>query len=76
MKKVRPIVAMNSVICGWLTSGRSTNRSTMSASTIITASVARTARRGGIPCSSSPTYVSAAKNTIALCAKLNTPDAL
>ena len=27
MKKVRPIVAMNSVICGWLTSGRSTTRS-------------------------------------------------
>ena len=31
MKKVRPMVAMNSVICGWLTSGRSTMRSIASA---------------------------------------------
>ena len=39
MKKVRPIVAMNSVICGWLTSGRSTTRSVARPSTTITPSV-------------------------------------
>ena len=49
MKNVRPIVAMNSVICGWLTSGRSTTRSVTSPSTIITASVAGTASHGGQP---------------------------
>ena len=42
----------------------------------MTASVASNASHGGKPCSSSPTYVSAAKNTIAPCAKLKTPDAL
>ena len=40
MKNVRPIVAMNSEICGWLTSGRSTKRSISRPSTTITASVA------------------------------------
>ena len=38
MKNVRPIVAMNSVICGWLTSGRSTTRSVTRPSTTMTAS--------------------------------------
>ena len=55
MKNVRPIVAMNSVICGWLTSGRSTTRSITSPSTIITTSVAGTASQGEKPCSSNPT---------------------
>ena len=55
MRNVSPIVAMNSVICGWLTSGRSTTRSVRSPSTIITTSVAGTAAHGGSPISSSPT---------------------
>jgi len=55
MKNARPIVAMNSVICGWLTSGRSTMRSVTSPSTIITTSVAGMASHGDRPCSSRPT---------------------
>ena len=55
MKNVRPIVAMNSVICGWLTSGRSTTRSITRPSTIMTTSVAGTASHGDRPSSSRPT---------------------
>ena len=51
MKNDRPIVAMNSVICGWLTSGRSTKRSMASASRTIAASVAGSASQNGSPCS-------------------------
>ncbi len=40
---------MNSVICGWLTSGRSTTRSIASPSTTITASVASAASHGEQP---------------------------
>ncbi len=67
---------MNSVICGWLTSGRSTRRSIAIPSTTITASVTTSATQKFMPCSTSETKVSAAKNTIAPCAKLNTPEAL
>ena len=49
MKNVRPMVAMNSVICGWLTSGRSTTRSITRPSTTITTSVAGTASQGDEP---------------------------
>ena len=45
-------------------------------STTITASVTTIASQKFTPLSSSDTNVSAAKNTIAPCAKLNTPDAL
>ncbi len=55
MKNERPMVAMKSVIWGWLTSGRSTTRSMMSASTTITASVAGSAAIAGSPFSSRPT---------------------
>jgi len=75
-RNARPIVAMNSVICGWLTSGRSTKRSVTSPSTTMTTSVTGSASQGDSPSSITPTKVSAAKNTIAPCAKLNTPDAL
>ena len=76
MKNDSPIVAMNSEICGWLTSGRSTRRSITRPSTIITASVATSATPNESPCSVRPTNVSAAKNTSEPCAKLKTPDAL
>jgi len=69
-------VAMNSVICGWFTSGRSTMRSVARPSTIIAASVATSASQKLSPISCKPTKVAAAKNTIAPCAKLNTPEAL
>ena len=75
-RKVSPIVAMNSVICGWLTSGRSTIRSVNRPRTIIAPSVASNASQKLRPISCKPTNVAAAKNTIAPCAKLNTPDAL
>ena len=71
-----PIVAMNSVIGGWLTSGRSTILSIAMPSRIIKASVITSASANGTPRSSSDTNVSAAKNTIAPCAKLKTPEAL
>ena len=67
---------MNRVICGWFTSGRSTRRSIRIPSTIITASVITSASQKFTPRSTSETNVSAAKNTMAPCAKLNTPDAL
>ena len=70
------MVAMNSVIGGWLTSGRSTTRSVTMPSSTITASVTTSASQKFQPRSSSETKVSAAKNTIAPCAKLNTPEAL
>ena len=76
MTNVRPIVAMNSVICGWLTSGRSTIRSVRRPSAIIATSVSANAIQKCRPISTSPTKVSAAKKTIAPCAKLKTPDAL
>jgi hypothetical protein len=77
MKKARPMVAMNRVISGWLTSGRSTTFSIARPSAIIASMVSGTATQTGTPnLSMMPTQVSAAKNTIAPCAKLNTPDAL
>ena len=49
MKKASPIVAMNSVICGWLTSGRSTMRSVASPSSTITTSVSGSASQKLMP---------------------------
>ena len=73
---VRPIVAMRSVIGGWLTSGRSTVRSiTMPSSTIATR-VTASASQMFQPRSINETKVSAAKKTSEPCAKLKTPDAL
>ena len=68
---------MNSVICGWFTSGRSTSRSIAMPSTTITASVIDE-REPEVHAAldAATTNVSAAKNTIAPCAKLNTPEAL
>jgi len=74
--KLKPIVAMNSEICGWLTSGRRTNFSIKSPSRIITSKVTSSATANDNPCSISPTKVSAAKKTSDPCAKLKTPDAL
>ncbi len=65
MKKLKPMVAMKSVICGWLTSGRSTTRSVKNASATIATSASATASQNGAPIEMNPTVVSAAKNTIA-----------
>ena len=70
------MVAMNSVIGGWLISGRSTMRSVSMPSTTMAASVTASASHRFQPRSRSDTNVSAAKNTIDPCAKLNTPEAL
>src|SRR5207302_1529837 len=75
-KKLRPIVAMNRMMCAWLTSGRSTSRSIAKASAIMTAVVSASATTTGAPRSSSPTRVSAANSTMTPWAKLNTPEAL
>src|SRR5437867_947388 len=75
-KKLSPIVAMNRMMCSWLTSGRSTSRSMAKASATITAVVRTSARATGTPRSISPTNVSAANSTITPWAKLNTPEAL
>ena len=63
--KVRPMVAMNSVIGGWFTSGRSTTRSVAMAIRTMAAKVIRKATQKLKPFSTSETKVSAAKNTIA-----------
>ncbi len=76
MKNASPMVAMNSVIGGWLTSGRRTMRSVSRPSTTIATSVSGTASQKCKPCSVRLTQVSAAKNTIEPWAKLNTPEAL
>jgi flagellar motor component MotA len=70
------MVAMSSVIGGWLISGRSTMRSVSMPSTTITTSVTASASQKLTPFSTITTKVSAAKNTIEPCAKLNTPEAL
>src|SRR5882724_10468805 len=75
-KKLRPIVAMNKMMCAWLTSGRSTSRSIAKASATMTAVVSASATTTGAPRSSNPTRVSAANSTITPWAKLNTPEAL
>ena len=67
---------MNKMIGSWLTSGRSTSRSMMKASRIMTMAVRMKAAQTGRPCSSSPTKVSAANSTMVPWAKLNTPEAL
>ncbi len=70
------MVAMNSVICGWLTSGRSTTRSIAMPSSDHHRQRDHQREPEVQPRSTSETKVSAAKNTIAPCAKLNTPEAL
>ena len=67
---------MNRMMSGWLTSGRSTTRSTATASTNITPTASTSARSAGTPFSCRPTRVSAANTTMIPCAKLNTPEAL
>ena len=49
MKKLRPIVAMNRMICSWLISGRRTIRSIAMASVIITTRVITSERQKFIP---------------------------
>ena len=75
-KKLSPIVAMNRMMCSWLTSGRSTARSMAKASATMTRAVSTRATTTGRPRSSRPTSVRAAKRTITPWAKLKTPDAL
>ena len=71
-----PNVAMNRMMSGWLTSGRSTSRSTPTASPYMTAIVRTSATQAGTPFSCRPTRVSAANTIMMPCAKLNTPEAL
>src|SRR5688500_18512913 len=75
-KKFSPMVAMNKMMCSWLTSGRSTIRSMAKASATMTTMVSRSATTTGRPFSISPTSVRAANSTITPCAKLKTPEAL
>ena len=70
------MVAIKSMISGWLTRGLKTSLSTEKANTYITNIVMGSAIYAGIPFSWSPTRVNAANTTIIPCAKLNTPDAL
>ena len=71
-----PSVAMNSVIGERLTRGLSTARSMPKPSSAIAASVAASAAAKGKPCSIRLTKVSAAKSTMAPCAKFSTPEVL
>ena len=70
------MVAMNSVIGGWLTSGRSTTRSMAIPMPTMITSVASRLPQNGRPMACRLTKVSAANSTSAPWAKLNTPDAL
>ena len=74
-KYATPSVAMKSTMPSWFTSGRSTRRSISHASATMMASVAASAATNGI-FSMRRTSESAAKSTIAPCAKLKTPEAL
>ncbi len=65
-----PIVAMNRMMSGWFTSGRSTSRSMPIANMYMTTSVSGTARSAGTPLAWKPISVSAAKTTMIPCAKL------
>ena len=67
---------MNNVIGGWLTSGRSTVRSTATPSATMTTSVINSASGNAMPRSTRLTKVSAANSSIAPCAKLSTPEVL
>ena len=71
-----PIVAMNRMMSGWLTSGRSTTRSIATASASMTKSVSGRASSAGTPRSCRPTSVSAANTTMMPCAKLKMRDDL
>src|SRR2546427_1388371 len=75
-KKLSPMVAMNRMICGWFTSGRSTIRSMAKASATMVRKVSPRARGTGTPFSMSPTSVRAEKSTMTPWAKLKTPEAL
>ena len=70
------MVAIKSMISGWLTRGLKTSLSTEKANAYITNIVMGSAIYAGIPFSWRPTRVNAANTTIIPCAKLNTPDAL
>ena len=70
-----PSVAMKRTMPSWFTSGRSTSRSMSQASATMIATVTASATANGI-FSMRRTSESAAKSTIAPCAKLNTPEAL
>ena len=67
---------MNSVIGGLLVSGRSTVRSTAMPIATITANVMPNASAKGTPRSTRLTKVSAAKSSMAPCAKFSTPEVL
>ena len=71
-----PNVAINRMMSGWLTSGRSTSRSMAAASAYMTATVRMSAIQAGTPFSCRPTSVSAANTIMMPCAKLKTPEAL
>ncbi len=70
-----PRVAMKSTMPSWFTSGRSTRRSMSQATPIMITTVTASATAKGI-FSMSRTSDSAAKSTMAPCAKLKTPEAL
>ena len=74
--KVRPMVAMKRLICGWFTRGRRTKRSVARAKSTITTSEAANAAHPLQPNPTRPAKVVAAKKTIAPWAKLKTPLAL
>ena len=75
-KKVRPMVAMNRMICSWLTMCLRITRSMAKASASMMRPVSTMASSSGTPRSISPTSDSAANSTITPWAKLNTPEAL
>src|SRR5882724_881761 len=75
-KKLNPMVAMNRMICSWLTRGRRTTRSMAKASPIMTRMVRARAMGTGTPLSMRPTRVRAANSTMTPWAKLKTPEAL
>ncbi len=68
-------MAISSAIASWLTSGRSTSRSISQASATMITTARSAASHHGMTSAMRATD-SAAKSTIAPCAKLNTPEAL
>jgi hypothetical protein len=75
-KKVRPMVAMNRMICSWLTMYLRITRSMTTARASMMSAVSTMASSSGTPRSIRPTSDSAANSTITPWAKLNTPEAL
>jgi len=74
--KKMPMVAMKRMMCGWLTSGRSTSRSMTKATTIITRAARMKAMIQCRPASMKPTIARAAKSTMPPWAKLKMDEAL